>query len=386
MSGPLLKGTQVPLGEIRVGQEIGAGGFGVVHEAELSGVKFPFAIKFLHPSAFATDAAKARDRFFREAETLLRLRHPHIIPIYGIGEHEGRPYILMERFGGKPLQKAREVGQPKAENVLRFVDFVAGALGHAHARNVVHRDVKPSNLMTTAGDARVLDFGIAAALDPDGRRLTRTGGTQVGDAYSAPELLENPRLVDPRCDVYSLGACWFWTLTGKVPTGLDWHAALKEVPDVSADYQRVLLRTLAKPDARYATMEELGADVRSLRVGARPVLRPDDVRDEDALALALVGAACHFAADAVSVAQINDGLTRSSNGPLAIGVVHRKLLRLALVETFLDHDWRSRSEERMLRLTDAGVAWLEANESRAAALLRDLPPRPVPPDPDDIPF
>ena len=85
-----LQGNKIPLGQIAVGKQIGAGGFGVVHVATISGIRVPFAIKFLDPSPFNSDESAARDRFFREAEILFRLRHPHIIGIYGVGEHEGR--------------------------------------------------------------------------------------------------------------------------------------------------------------------------------------------------------------------------------------------------------------------------------------------------------
>jgi serine/threonine protein kinase len=98
-----LLGARVALGELKVGKEIGKGGFGVVHEASIAGISFPFAVKFLDPSPFNADLASARARFFREAELLFKLRHPHIVAIYGVGEHEGRPYILMEKFAGLNL-------------------------------------------------------------------------------------------------------------------------------------------------------------------------------------------------------------------------------------------------------------------------------------------
>jgi serine/threonine protein kinase len=181
------EGKTLQLGRMTVGEQLGVGGFGVVHKATLDGIGLTFAVKFLHPSIGNDDVATATRRFFREAELLFRFRHRHIVPIYGVGEYEGRPYILMEYFPGMSLVQARQIGQPSPQVVLPFIEYVAGALSYAHENNVVHRDIKPQNLMTVKGDARVLDFGVAALLDPRGERFTRSSDAVAGDAFSAPE-------------------------------------------------------------------------------------------------------------------------------------------------------------------------------------------------------
>lgn len=315
-------GTNVSLGQIQVGKRIGEGGFGTVHEATVAGIDFRFAVKFLDPSPFNSNLEAARARFFREAELLFKLRHPHIISIYGVGEHDSKPYLLMERFLGYDLQQARTIGAPDPELVLPFIENIAGALGHAHDKNVVHRDIKPRNLMTVRGDGRVLDFGIAALLDPDGTRLTRTGGTCVGDSFSAPELVENPRLCDPRCDVYSLGASWFWLLTGKAPKGLNWEASLRSTVKVSPDYERVLLRCLDQPEARYASMAELVAEVRALRAGAKPQATSNLPTDDDALVLGIITSKCPGNTDSTTFYQVeqelNGAITRKGMGLLGL--------------------------------------------------------------------
>lgn len=382
MSISNLLGGKVALGQLTVGKEIGKGGFGVVYEAALSGVSFPFAVKFLDPSPFNTDAVTARKRFYKEAELLLKLRHPHIIAIYGLGEHEGKPYILMEKFDGFRLREVRDRSAPDPTDVLPFVEFIAGALAYAHSKNVVHRDIKPSNLMTIRGDARVLDFGIAAVLDPDGSRLTRTGGTVAGDAYSAPELIENPKLLDPRCDIYSVGACWFWLLTGKTPQGTGWEASLREVDGVSPDYQRVLLGSLASSDKRYPTMEQLLEQVRSLRAGLRPALRPDEIGDDDAYVLGVIASELSVSSEAVTPHQLEHAA--SSMTPLALRIAHKKLLRLKMVETSTEEDFNG-NEFRLIRLLSEGETWLEKNQERVATLLRARAPKPVPHN-EDIPF
>ena len=384
-------GTKIPLGEITIGKLLGEGGFGIVHEATITGIKFNFAIKFLDPSPFNSDPAAARARFFHEAEVLFKLRHPRIVAIYGLGEHEGRPFILMERFFGLDLHQARESGgTPDPEAVLPFFGFMADALGHAHSKDVVHRDIKPRNLMTIRGDGRVLDFGIAALIDPDGSRLTRTGGTCVGDAFSAPELIENPRLRDPRCDVYSLGACWFWLLTGKVPKGLNWEAALRSTVTVSRDYERVLLRCLDQPDARYATMGELASEIRALRAGEMPRASEDALTDEDVLVLGVIASACPTPLEVASFYHVEQEL-KGATTRLALGVAYRRLVRFKLIATATDTDHNG-NESMVLRLSSQGEQWTESNQKRIAALMQSLQPAQAAPattvtlGDDEIPF
>ena len=384
-------GLQIPLGEITIGKFLGEGGFGVVHEAAITGIKFNFAIKFFDPSPFNSEPEAARARFFQEAEVLFKLRHPRIVAIYGVGEHEGRPFILMERFVGHDLYRAREaLGAPDPDLVLPFFEFMADALGHAHLKDIVHRDIKPRNLMTIKGDGRVLDFGIAALIDPDGARLTRTGGTCVGDAFSAPELIENPRLRDPRCDVYSLGACWFWLLTGKVPKGLNWEAALRSSVKVSPDYERVLLRCLDQVNSRYATMEELASEIRAIRAGDMPRASADALTDDDVLVLGTVASACPTHLDVASFYHVEQEL-KGATTRLALGVAYRRLVRFNLITESTDTDFNG-NESIVLRLSPQGEHWTESNQKRIAALIQSLKPaRPaastkVTFGDDDIPF
>ena len=353
--------ARVPLGEIRVGAFIGRGGFGSVHEASISGVAVLFAINVLDPSPFARNPEAARARFFQEADLLFRLRHPHIIAIYGVGEHEGRPFILMERFKGRDLNRARERQAPSAEKVLPFIERVAMAVGYAHSQGVVHRDIKPANLMAARGDARVLDFGIATALDPDGARLTRTGDTCVGDAYSAPELIESPRLTDPRCDVFSLGACWFWLLTGRAPKGLNFEQALRSSVKVSTDYERVLLRCLDQPEARYPSMDELAVDLQALKSGDTPAAGRESPNEDDTLVFAIIANACPEDSDSIIFYRIEQELAGAMRR-LSLTVSIGRLLRIGLIERFS-------SNGTQYRVTRDGSAWMEAHERQLDAVL-----------------
>lgn len=364
-----ITGSKVTLGELKIGKKLGEGGFGVVYAATLAGLKFPFAIKFLDPHPFNSDLESARARFFQEADFLLNLRHPHIVSIHGVGEYEGKPYILMERFQGMDLVKARtDHGSPQSEDVLPFVERVVSALEYSHSKNVVHRDVKPKNLMTVRGDCRVLDFGIATLLDPEGSRFTRSDGAFAGDAFSAPELIEDPKLRDPQCDVYSVGACWFWLLTGKAPKGLSWEASLRGAVKVSLDYERVLLRCLEQPGKRYVSMAALASDLRSLKSGGKPKAGIDSPTDEDALVLGIIMSAGlgddGAAATSYQVEQeLSGALTR-----FALVIALKRLLRFNQIEHFVAHNWNG-EEYQAIRVTDGGAQWAEAHQEQIERLL-----------------
>lgn len=382
MSVSNLKDIKVPLGQLTVGQRLGGGGFGEVFDAALAGINFPFAIKFLRPSAFNSAGDTVRRRFYKEAEILLRLRHPHIIAIYGLGEHEGEPYILMEKFAGKPLTEERVRANASAAKVLPFIESVVGALAYAHSKNVVHRDIKPSNLMTAKGDARILDFGIAAVLDADGSRLTHTGGAVAGDAYSAPELLQDRKLLDARCDIYSVGACWLWLLTRITPQGAEWERQLDVVDGLSADYRRVLLRCLAPADKRYSTAAQLLDQVKALRAGLRPALLDDELGDDEAYLLGVIASELSLSNETVSTHSIEQ--RNSHMTTVALRLAYKKLQRMKMVETSTESDFNG-YEYQVMRLTDASETWLEKNKERVEVLLRDRSPKRTPTF-ADVPF
>ena len=377
----------LPLGTLKLGEQIGSGGYGVVYKAALEPFRRTFAVKILNPSPFHTDLEKTKLRFVSEAEILMDLRHPNITPIYGVGEHEGRPYIVMEYFAGHNLYDARNIGVPDPEVVLPFIELVCLALGHAHAKNIVHRDIKPSNLLTRRGDARVVDFGIAHVLDPDGERFTRTGGTPVGDAFAAPELVDNPRLVDQRCDIYSLGACWFWLLTGTTPRGRNWEGALRAIGKMTKSYENIVLKTLDQADKRYQSMEQLVQDVRVLRSGGEPGANKDGDLDDDA-ALVLGAIFTHFlpGSDPTSAYRLEQELSGHLSR-FALGVGLSTLRKRGLIVEISVSGWNDEPWVG-LRTTDAGDDWVRDNRARVARLLASVTgdSNMVRPADDDIPF
>jgi serine/threonine-protein kinase len=197
--------------------EIGRGGMAVVYRARDIRLNRTVALKVLPPE-LAYDPA-IRMRFTREAQTSAQLSHAHIVPIYDVGEREGIAYFVMGLVTGGNLASllAREPRQPISE-VRRLASEVADALAYAHLRGVIHRDIKPDNILLDglSGRAMVTDFGIARAVEA-GPRLTLTGVAVGTPAYMSPEQAVGDREVDGRSDIYSLGIVAYQMLTGRVP-------------------------------------------------------------------------------------------------------------------------------------------------------------------------
>ena len=161
---------------------------------------------------------------------LFLLDHPSIIKIYDVGMIGPRPFIRMEYFEGKNLNEIlSQTGPVPADKALVMMRNVVSAIEHAHGKGIIHRDLKPSNIMAARPNLfRVIDFGLGIFVENElHSRLTPTGEKVSGGLYNAPELVENPRLVDTRSDIYSLGAVWFTMLTGQPPAGSSFMELLK---------------------------------------------------------------------------------------------------------------------------------------------------------------
>jgi predicted Ser/Thr protein kinase len=188
-------------------EELGRGSYGVVWRATDLEIGREVALKALR----GDPSEESRERFLREARTAARLAHPHIVRVFGAGEHEGRPYFAMELIEGRRLQGPL----PPAE-ACPLLAQVADAVAHAHARGVVHRDLKPGNILLDGPRPVVTDFGAARAVDDP--RLTRTGDLLGTPAYMAPELMRGEaKSSGPAADVWSLGALLFELLAGRLP-------------------------------------------------------------------------------------------------------------------------------------------------------------------------
>jgi WD40 repeat protein len=218
---PLAQGTK--LGPYEVGVPLGAGGMGEVYRAKDTRLDRTVAIKVL-PAQFSADPVR-KQRFEREAKTISSLNHPHICVLYDVGHQDGIDYLVMECVEGETLAKRLEKGPLPMEQVLKYSAQIADALDKAHRSGVVHRDLKPGNIMLTPSGAKLLDFGLAKPAAPvlTGATLTAATpgspmteeGTIVGTfQYMSPEQVEGKE-VDSRSDIFCLGAVLYEMVTGK---------------------------------------------------------------------------------------------------------------------------------------------------------------------------
>ena len=229
--------------------EIGRGGMSVVYQARDIRLNRPVAIKVLPPELSYDPSI--RTRFTREAQTSAQLAHGNIVPIHDVGEREGIAYFVMSLVTGGNLAGllAREPRQ-SIDEVRRLLSEIADALEYAHLRGVIHRDIKPDNILLdgTSGRAMVTDFGIARAIEA-GTRLTITGNAVGTPTYMSPEQAMGEREVDGRSDLYSLGVIGYQMLAGRVPftAGNSMALLLKHVserPRPISDFRPEAPRTL----------------------------------------------------------------------------------------------------------------------------------------------
>jgi serine/threonine-protein kinase len=259
-------------GRYRLEARIGAGGMSTVYRAFDTTLQRHVAIKLMNREV-AGDSDQL-ERFRREARAVAQLSHPHVVGVIDAGEDDGRPYIVLEYVEGETLkERIRRLGRLPITEAVAYAIEIARALGTAHARHIVHRDVKPQNVMIDdEGSAKVTDFGIARTLDEDG--LTADGRVLGTTDYVSPEqALGQP--VSGQSDLYSLGIVLWEMLTGEVPFSGDNQVAVamkhvrEELPDVrihrpevSAALAAVVDTATAKhPEDRYADDQELIADL-----------------------------------------------------------------------------------------------------------------------------
>lgn len=243
---------------------IGAGGMGAVYKARQEGLDRVVALKLL-PEEFGHDVKFAL-RFTREARTLAKLCHPNIVSVYEFGNVEDTYYFLMEFVDGSTLRDVVEAGQLAPAHALAIVPHLCDALQYAHDKGVVHRDVKPENILMAAdGAVKIADFGLSRILGNDSQQDVLTGTHQVMGTprYMAPEQLEGSHGVDHRADIYSLGVVFYEMLTGELPIGRFAPPSQKVEIDVRLD--EVVLRTLEKePKRRYQCASQIKSDVQTI--------------------------------------------------------------------------------------------------------------------------
>ena len=275
------------LGDFEIVGEVGRGGMGVVYEARQLSLKRKVALKVLRFAGVAD--RDAMERFQREAETVAQLHHTNIVPIFAIGEQQGVFYYAMQFIEGRSLAAVLDRSQ-KETTPLGIVDAArwtlqaAEALAHAHQRTVIHRDVKPSNLiLDPAGQVWLTDFGLAKRMDDV--NLSMTGALLGTPRYMSPEQASAAKLpVDQRSDIYSLGATLYELATGKPLFDADSpHGIITQIlttepqpprrlrTNLPRDLETIILKCLAKEaSARYPTAQALVDDLRAFTEG-RPI-------------------------------------------------------------------------------------------------------------------
>lgn len=255
-------------GRYRLTRLLGAGAYAWVYEAVDIELEIPVAVKVLRPEHTGNEVAEAR--FRREATTAARLRHPNIITVRDVGRGDGATWVAMDLVPHTLSRRLQVMPYLPESDVVRLGLDVASALSVAHAEDIIHRDIKPDNILIgTNGEAIVCDFGLARALT-SGADLSATNQVLGTPHYFSPEQAKGEPL-DGRSDLYALGVTLYRAATGKLPfEGEDWYAVARQhvdvpppaprtlVPTLSEAFEKIILRLLAKrPEDRYASATAL---------------------------------------------------------------------------------------------------------------------------------
>jgi predicted Ser/Thr protein kinase len=246
---------------------VGRGGMGMVYKARQLALDRVVALKILPPES-GRDSAFA-ERFTREARSLARLNHPGIVAVYDFGQGGEMFYLVMEFVDGVNLRHLLRQRELTPDRALQIVPQICEALQYAHEEGIIHRDVKPENiLMDRRGRVKIADFGLAKLVGaaPNASLLTRSSQVMGTLYYMAPEQLESPLTVDHRADIYSLGVVFYEMLTGGLPLGR-FAPPSHKVP-VDARLDNVVLRALEKePERRYQQVREVKTEVEMITAG-----------------------------------------------------------------------------------------------------------------------
>jgi hypothetical protein len=257
---------------------LGTGGMGVVYRAEQTALRRVVALKMILHGDYV--GAEQRRRFQTEAEAIAALQHPHIVQVHEVGEHNGLPYFSMEFCAGGSLEKTLDGTPWEPKRAAALLQTLAGAVEAAHQHGLVHRDLKPGNVLLTAdGTPKVTDFGLVKRMDVAGQ--TQSGAVVGTPSYMAPEQAGGAKQVGPAADVYALGAILYELLTGRPPfkaaTPMDTVLQVlsedpvpvrRLQPKVPRDLETICHKCLQKePHRRYGSAAALAVDLRRFLAG-----------------------------------------------------------------------------------------------------------------------
>ncbi|BBM82627.1 serine/threonine-protein kinase [Candidatus Uabimicrobium amorphum] len=280
--GVLQVGASVPknFGRYEIEQEIARGGMGIVYKAYDPSFQRTVALKVLIRGEGSSQLDVAR--FEREARSVYKIQHEHIIPVYDLGSENGMPYFAMKFVSGHGLD--REKVPMHYRKAIKLLTPIANALHTAHQTGIIHRDIKPANIMIdNEGKPWLTDFGLAK--DKEGiQELTQAGSFMGTPAYMAPEQIDHPESVDAKCDIYALGVVFYLLIVGKPPYDANTFPALlrkisegkakpphlvrKEIPE---EISRICMRAIAKKKKdRYSSAQRFAKDLENAAGKAKP--------------------------------------------------------------------------------------------------------------------
>ncbi len=294
----------ITIGRYHIREQLGEGGMATVYKAYDTRLETDVAIKVIRTESLPQNAVeRALKRFEREAKALARLTHPNIVSVMDYGEYAGQPYLVMKYLPGGTLKQLL-IGKPIPwQNAVRLLIPIARALDYAHRQGMIHRDVKPANILITADGAPMLsDFGIAKIVDEEiTMDLTGTSSTVGTPEYMAPEQVTS-KTVDYRADIYALGIVLYEMITGRKPYRADTPMAVmfkhaseplpnprQFVPNLQESVEKILLKALAKkPEDRYQNISIMATALEEalthVSVFDKGIVQPQKVQPDDTLA------------------------------------------------------------------------------------------------------